>query len=323
MSADPQSPEYARFSALKIKPFQSLRRKLQYGLVRFFLAFASRLPIRGSQLLGRWTGRLAYPFALRDRAICDYQLELVYPEMSARERHKITRQVFECLGMTLWEMLALPRIRDEAGKWLQLEGADELKEAHAAGKGVILFTGHMANWELNAVACQMLDLPTQAVVRGIVNKSLNDLILKHRESDRIRIVQRGARDAARQLLNCFKAGDVLLLALDHDVDVPGVFVDFFGMSANTPRVAASLALRLGVPVFSGFDIRLPDGTHKIVYRRIAPPKGIRNDQQGVREYTQIFSDAMEAHIREYPGQWTWNHRRWKRRPSDADTRGNA
>lgn len=315
MSADPQSPEYARFSALKIKPFQSLRRKLQYGLVRFFLAFASRLPIRGSQLLGRWTGRLAYPFALRDRAICDYQLELVYPEMSARERHKITRQVFECLGMTLWEMLALPRIREEAGKWLQLEGADELQEAHAAGKGVILFTGHMANWELNAVACQMLDLPTQAVVRGIVNKSLNDLILKHRESDRIRIVQRGARDAARQLLNCFKAGDVLLLALDHDVDVPGVFVDFFGMSANTPRVAASLALRLGVPVFSGFDIRLPDGTHKIVYRRIAPPQGIANDQQGVREYTQIFSDAMEAHIREYPGQWTWNHRRWKRRPN--------
>lgn len=317
MSADKQSPEYTRFSGLKFKPFQNVRRRLQYGLVWLFLAFAARLPVRTSQMLGRWSATLLLPFVPRDRAICDYQLQLVYPELHPRERKRLARRTFQNLGMTLWEMLATPRIRREVDRWLHLEDGAVLQEAHAEGKGVILITGHMANWELLGIALQRLRVPAQAVARTLVNTPLNDLVIKHRESDYLRIVQRGSEGSARQLLSCLKQGDVLLLVIDHDVEVPSVFVDFFGMPANTPRAAASLALRLGVPVVSGFDRRLADGTHRIRFRRISPPKGIRNDQEGIQRYTQVFSDAIEAHIRECPEQWTWNHRRWKRKPGNS------
>lgn len=314
MSSDSPSPEYARFSDLKFKSFQNLRRKLQYGLIWLFLIFAARLSVPASQRLGRWTANLLMPFVRRDRAICQYQLQLVFPDMDPRERKRLVRRTFQNLGMTLWEMLAIPRIRREAERWLRLEDGEVLQQAHAEGKGVILVTGHMANWELLSIAFQRLRVPAQAVARTLVNTLLNDLVIKHRESDYLRIVQRGSKESARQLLNCLKQGDVLLLLMDHDVEVPGVFVDFFGMPANTPRVAASLALRQGVPVVTGFDRRLPGGIHSINFKRLHPPKGARNDQEGVLRYTQVFSDAMEAHIRECPEQWTWNHRRWKRKP---------
>ena len=81
MTVDPHTPEYSRFSRLKFTPFPGFRRWLQYGLVRFFLVFATRLPIRISQRLGRWTALLLIPFLPREWAICMYQLEMVYPDM--------------------------------------------------------------------------------------------------------------------------------------------------------------------------------------------------------------------------------------------------
>ena len=174
-----------------------------------------------------------------------------------------------------------------------------------------------------SVAFDRLRIPAQAVARTIVNTRLNALILDHRQSDYLRIVQRGSKNSARQLLQCLKNRDVLLLVIDHDVEVPSVFVEFFGIPANTPRVAASLALRLGVPVVSGFDRRQPDGSHLIRFKRIPAPGELENNEDGVRRFTQLFSDAMEAHIRECPEQWTWNHRRWKRRPKRGGTADGA
>lgn len=318
MSVKNHTPEYARFSALKFKPFQGLRRALQYRMVWLFLALARRIPVRASQLLGRWTALLLLPFIPRERAICAYQLAMIYPELDARGRRRLARRSFQNLGMTLWETLALPRIRAEAERWLHLEGEAELRGVYEEGRGVVLITGHMANWELLSVAFDCMRIPAQAVVRSIVNTRLNDLVVKHRQSEYMQIVQRGSKESPRQLLNCIKQGDVLVVGIDHDVDVSGVFVDFFGIPANTPRVAASLALRMGVPVVSGFGRRRPDGSHLFHFRRIPVPKGLQDDKEGVRRYTQVFSDAMEAHIRECPEQWTWNHRRWKRRPGEDD-----
>lgn len=319
MPEDSPSHDYTRFSALKFKGLQNLRRRLQIGLIRLFLACAARLTVGMSQRMGRWTARMIMPFMPRERAICDYQLELVYPHMHPRERKRLAMRMFENLGMTLWEMLAMPRIRREADHWLHLEGGEVMQEAHAEGKGVILVTGHMANWELLSIAFQRLRVPAQAVARTLANEPLNEIVIEHRESDYLRVVQRGSKDSARQLLSCLKNGDALILVVDHDVEVPGVFVNFFGMPANTPRVVASLALRLGAPVVTGFDRRLPDGTHVMRFTRVPPPKGIRNNAEGIRQYTQKFNDAIEAHIRECPEQWTWNHRRWKRQPSqDAE-----
>jgi KDO2-lipid IV(A) lauroyltransferase len=317
MTADRETPEYSHFARLKFKPFQALRRELQYWVVWAFFVVATRLPVAASQRIGRWLGSLLFPLVRRDRAICEYQLELVFPELDAKARRELAVRSFRNLGMTLMETLAIPRIRREAERWVQLEGVESIRAAYEEGRGVILITGHMANWELLAVAFEQMKIPAQAVARSIVNPRLNELVTRHRQSDYLQVVQRGSRQSPRQLLTCLKQGQVLLVVIDHDTNVSGVFVDFFGRPANTPRVAAGLALRMGVPVVSAFGRRREDGSHLFHFQRIRVPKGLGDDTDGIRRLTQLFSDAMESHIRECPEQWTWNHRRWKRRPDSG------
>lgn len=316
MKADLSTPEYSRFSYRWRPPLKRLRHPVQFVLAWLLLRAARLLPVRGAQAMGRWMGRALYPLARRDRGITDYQLELIYPEMPPGERQKLARQTFENLGMTVWEIFAFPNLRKNLDYWIDVRGEDVLRKAHAKGRGVILAIGHMANWEMIGLVLEKVDLPGRAVGRRLGNPGLNDLLMRSRESSRLKFFARGSKESPRQLLNSLRAGEVLVLAMDHDSRAPSVFVTFFGHTANTPRGAASLALKMDVPLVAGFDERLPDGTHRYHFLPVPVPKNLKNDTAGVKALTQSINDAFEAHVRQHPEQWTWNHRRWKRRPEE-------
>jgi KDO2-lipid IV(A) lauroyltransferase len=39
-----------------------------------------------------------------------------------------------------------------------------------------------------------------------------------------------------------------------------------------------------------------------------------NDEKDVVTNTALFTKLIEEHVRRYPDQWLWVHRRWKTRP---------
>ncbi len=320
MRPEARNPIYDRLAGDRPTRFhriKQLRRDFQFVSVWLLLQLAAALSVRAAQRLGRGLAYLLFPLLSGERAICDYQLGLAYPDLTAPERRRLSFRGFQNLGMTLMETLAIRRMRRRPEYWVQLENVEVIEKAHAKGRGVIFITGHMANWELLSIVFDQLRIPGQAFVRSIVNERLNQLLLRYRSSEFMRIVLRGSEESPRQLLRCLKNGDALVVALDHDTRVPGVFVNFFGMPAYTPRVAASLALRGNVPVVSGFGRRLPDGRHRFRYQAFEPPEGAVNDTEGVRRFTQQMTDAVEAHIRECPEQWTWSHRRWQTLQEDT------
>lgn len=307
-------PEYEALWPRKTRWLRPVRRWLQYWLARGAVALADRIPVPALQALGRGLGRLAYRFARTERAVCEHQLRKALPALGDAERDRLVRACFENLGMTAVEVLALPRLRREAQRWLKMEGADVLREAHARGKGVLIVTCHSANWELLNLVVNELRIPTLGVARPLNNPRLNTLLLKARESPYVEIMQRGMKDSPRQFLSALKRGKALVLLIDQDLDVQSVHVDFFGVPARTPRVAASLALRLDVPLVTGFDRRLPDGHHVMRFEAVPIPAQVRSSADPELELTRLLSAAIEAHVRAWPEQWAWNHRRWLHPP---------
>jgi KDO2-lipid IV(A) lauroyltransferase len=162
-----------------------------------------------------------------------------------------------------------------------------------------------------------MQIPVLGIARPLNNPRLNELLLKARQSPYVEIMQRGTRDSPRQFLTALKQGKALVMLIDQDLDVQSVYVDFFGVPARTPRVAASLALRLEVPIVTGFDRRLPDGRHVMRFQEVSIPAAVRQDPEPDRALTQVLSAAIEAHVRAWPEQWAWNHRRWLHPPQDS------
>lgn len=134
------------------------------------------------------------------------------------------------------------------------------------------------------------------------------------------VVRRGG--ATREALRSLRRGRVVALVADQDARRSGVFVPFFGRPASTHRGPAVLALRSGAPVFMGTAVRRADGSYRTTIREIPVPEGAELDERADRLTAELAS-ALEAAVREEPGQYLWHHRRWKTRPRErgAGARG--
>ncbi len=319
MSGQPPIPDYRKLGYHHSARLQPLRHRLAYLVVRGLLVLVALLPVRALQALGRGFGSVFYAFSGKFRELCETQLGMAMPELSAAERRRIGRECLRQQGMTLMETLALPRLRRDAERWVSSEGQEALVEAAGEGKGVLLVTAHTGNWELLPLVLWRLDIKGAAMVRPLNNPRLNRLALALREHEHLEVILRGSDASPRQMLAALKRERALIMAIDVDIETQGVFVDFFGIPAHTPRAPASLALKLGTPVVTYFDRRLADGTHRIRFERVPVTREMRDSADPVLELTRDLVARMEAHIRQYPEQWSWNHRRWKRRPPEEQT----
>ena len=110
------------------------------------------------------------------------------------------------------------------------------------------------------------------------------------------------------------------LLIDQDIpSIPGVFAPFFGRPAWTPSGAAMIALKARCPLAPGFIHRRPDGTHLI---KVEPPLPVPTEgspEDRVRELTAAVNARAEWHVRAWPEQWVWMHRRWRTQPEAVPT----
>jgi KDO2-lipid IV(A) lauroyltransferase len=310
MATDAVNPAYKPLEPRKSRWGRPLRRWLQYWLARGMLGLAALLPVPTLQRLGRVVGRIGYRMEGAEREVCEYQLALVMPELPEVERTRLARRCFEHLGMTAVEVLAMPRLRRESERWITLSGQDSLRSAHAQGRGVIVVTAHYGNWELLPLVADLLRIPMTAVVRPLHNPRLNELLLKQRNTEFMEIAQRGTTSSPRVLLQALKNGRALILAIDQDTEAQSVYADFLGFPARTPRVAASLALKLHAPIVSVFDQRMADGIHRMQFEAVPVPNSVADAADPELALTQLLNDRISAQVRRVPEQWGWNHRRW-------------
>jgi KDO2-lipid IV(A) lauroyltransferase len=113
------------------------------------------------------------------------------------------------------------------------------------------------------------------------------------------------------MLKTLKAGGSVALLIDQDTRVKSTFVNFFGHAAYTPVGAALLAMNTGAAVLPAFSHLGDDGMQHI---EILPEIILRitgNEEEDIQYNTQVFTNVIEARIRQYPSQWLWMHERWK------------
>ncbi|HWM94689.1 MAG TPA: lysophospholipid acyltransferase family protein [Thermoanaerobaculia bacterium] len=270
------------------------------------------LPRRAALLFGRTVGRIAWFLSGRDRRRALDHLALAFPDMPGEERHRIARQSFLFQGMNAAELLhLLRRDADEVLPHIEILGWENLEAARAAGRPVLVLTGHCGNWELMAVPTRARGYPLAAIARPLDDPRLQELLVSVRRHLGSITIARGTRGAARQILGVLRSGGAIAMLIDQDTKVDGVWVPFFGRPAFTPVGAAEMALKQNMRVVPAFLERRPDGGHLL---RFLPVLDLPGDP---REATARMTAEIEEQIRRRPEQWVWWHKRWRRQPPEG------
>ncbi len=302
----------ARWSA-----WQRRKNTLIYLLLRLVATLARALPFGWVRAVAVGLGHLAATVDLSDRRRALANLAAALPELSARQRRRVVRQMFVHLGISAAEMVHVERfMRGPARVTLPDEMRRLLDAALAEGRGVVAVGGHIGNWELCAQVLAAHGYPMTAIAKPLYDPRLTRWVDQQRTAFGQRILWRGDDNVPKELLRVFRHNGILGLLIDQDTRVHGAFVPFFGRPAHTPTAAASLALRHGAPVIALAGHRHGAG-HQLRAERLPLPTIGDHDAQTL-ELTARINAWLEQAIRAAPAQWVWLHDRWRRQPLDLD-----
>ncbi|HKQ57915.1 MAG TPA: hypothetical protein VJY35_08600, partial [Candidatus Eisenbacteria bacterium] len=109
------------------------------------------LPAALADRLARGVARLVFALRPPARRALEANLARCLPESDPRSRQALAREGFEHFALSLLDFLRLGRLdAGSLGAAIEVRGAEHLEHACAAGRGVILLSAHLGNWEWGA-----------------------------------------------------------------------------------------------------------------------------------------------------------------------------
>lgn len=241
------------------------------------------------------------------REVALQNLALAFPESSEGWRRVQVRRIYDHLALSLVEFLVTQKDPDQALDWVEeVSGLEHFEQALAKGRGIVLLTGHLGNWELLGAWLCRKGYPMYAVVQRNENPEMERLIEESR--CRIGLKTLSKSFGMRGVLHALKKGAVVaLLADQHGGDL---LIDFMGRRAKTFSGPAVFSLLTGAPIVPVVSFRRAPFRHEIVVLPpLVAPEGERAFQ--IEALTRQANEILESLIRLHPEQWLWLHRRWR------------
>src|SRR4051812_23999622 len=278
-----------------------------------------RFPRAWAIQFGRGLGWLAYYLLAADRKVAKANVDVVLGDSrTPAQKARLARRGFQTFGAAVLGLAWGPRMTRETVRdyaVLPPESEAIVREAMAAGHGVIFCGCHYSDWELVALAVGHLMMPLLNVAEPLRNPHLGELVTRMRAASGHQMIP--PRYAVLKLFKHLKRGGSIGMLIDVNGrrGRGGAWLDFFGLKVFNSTAVVELALRTGATLLFIHARPLPDGKTEIV---VQPP--VELSRTGDRETdvtvtSQRCLDRAAALIEQAPKHWLWTYKRWKRRPT--------
>lgn len=284
----------------------SLRYYIEHILFRLALWLATNLPARIIDGLSAALWRFIAPRLRRHRRALK-NLEAAMPELTPAERSALLDRMWDNLGRTSVEALALHQIADDPNAASFNFSADVLQIMNSEQPAIFIGL-HAGNWEVPAIAAEKFNKPLMGVYQKIINPLVDNDILELRQ----RFYKGGLYGKGRETVSRIRRGIEagFSLAIMSDLrDAHGQFVDFFGLKARSTVFPALLARLHNIPIIAIRAVRLKNRRFRVDALRIELASYIEREET-ICENTKRIQKQLEAWIREDPALWMWGHNRW-------------
>ncbi|MCO5171094.1 MAG: lysophospholipid acyltransferase family protein [Planctomycetes bacterium] len=311
---------HARAARLAAMPKDGPRTWPAYALLTCLTAFvavwpaplayaASRALGVALALLTRWRD----PRLARRRRGVQRNMRLAFGDaLDDRARRALVHAYGRHLAWLLLEVLRLRRLTPRrARRLVDVRAFEQVRALLAEGKGVIVASGHMGNWELLACAAGVMGFRQVVLARPLPEPGAERWLKAHRERSGQRVLSKfGGLWALKKALD---RGGVVGLNVDENAR-DGLFVPFGTRLAGTNATAAHLQRVSGAPIVVLTCQRLaPERFRAHVWAVIRPDPTAGREAETARVTAEV-ARGLEAALRAHPEQWLWSLRRWETRP---------
>lgn len=213
------------------------------------------------------------------------------------------------LGRSVVEFLNLAKIGKKIDEIVSVHDIENLNDALACGRGVILLTAHLGNWELAAAYLGIKDYPMRAIGAEQRDARITKLISDIRASCGVETIGKGFD--LRGAIRCLQEGNILGVLLDQDAKDKGIIAPFLGQPASTPYGPVKLAMKMRSPIVPLFIVRRKDNTHHDLYFLPSLEERVKDFyDRPIEENVRLCNDILSEWISRHPEQWLWLYPRW-------------
>jgi predicted LPLAT superfamily acyltransferase len=185
------------------------------------------------------------------------------------------------------------------------DGEQYLRSAVAGGRGVLVLTAHLGNWEAAGQLLTRLNVPI--TVTGFDNESPEVRAMLNRASrQKFRLVPlTGSPTDAIPLVGALRRGEVVAMLGDRPYGSPAARIPFFGGTASFPIGAYVLAAIAGAPLLHVFSLRRPGGRYQFFGFPPQHPQMPPHHQRDayLRDCARRFASDLESILKRDPLQW--------------------
>ena len=269
------------------------------GLYRAAALLAGTLPRSARLAVARAVAGRAADWFPSERARVRANVARVRPDATPAEREALVADVFRHFAICFADLISTNRSESQPDRLVtRIEGDEHLLAAVAEGRGLVLVTAHLGNWELGGrLLAARLRRPTHVIVAAEVDPGV-ERFLRGGPSP-VRFVRRGDPTAMVPLVSALRRGEIVALQGDRALGTRGdALVDFFGEPAPFPLGPFVLGRAAAVPVVPAFCVLDRDWRYTVV---MAP--AIRVEAGGETAALGQWVAVLEGMIRRAPEQW--------------------
>ncbi|MFH1138937.1 MAG: lysophospholipid acyltransferase family protein [Pseudomonadota bacterium] len=191
------------------------------------------------------------------------------------------------------------------------EGFENLRRAAQTGKGGIILTSHVGNWEIGAGLVRQEGLNMTMLMGERDPRELARQQKKHLREEGLNVNVAGT-DASSpleslEILKALRSGALISIAGDlaYTPQRSRIPVRFLGREVHLPAAPHLLALLSGAPLLTVFSCREGRNTHHFI---TSPPRyvqaaGRKDRQDALARSAQEYADQLAEILKKNPYQW--------------------
>lgn len=290
------------------RPLRAIVRPVEGAAAQALFRALRVIPLDAASGIGGAVARTVGPLLPLSRR-ARRNLARCFPEMTPAAIDACVREMWDNLGRLAAEAAHLSGLHGAAARGrIETIGAEHVDAALKSGRPAIFFTGHLANWEIGALAMKACGAPLHVVYRPANNPAVERIYRATRLPVAAAMIPKGPR-GTRMIMEVMRTRGQLGMLIDQKMN-DGIPVPFFGREAMTAPALARLAIRYDCTVLPVQVERLEGARFRVTVHPPLVPNRTGDLHRDILDFMTRANAILESWIRQRPGQWLWLHRRW-------------